>query len=174
MFLWEWMKLLIFCKRYHTTQHIIPERNKFGLYWKYMKHKYIHYKCVIGVQKNRYIGCKICSKNVLVRLPMHISIQSHVNRHTSLCDRAHIIIVTLHCSHGGCLKDVLEYLLGGLLAARFLKWMPLMTSTERRPVVALYTRPTRISGVDVWLTDWNDEALSLHVISERLIWDSPP
>lgn len=45
-------------------------------------------------------------------------------------------------------QNHLGYLLGGLLAARFLKWMPLMTSTERRPVVALYTRPTRISGVE--------------------------
>ncbi|TNN69919.1 hypothetical protein EYF80_019792 [Liparis tanakae] len=26
--------------------------------------------------------------------------------------------------------------------------MPLMISTERRPVVALYTKPTRISGVE--------------------------
>lgn len=71
-------------------------------------------------------------------------------------------------------QNVQEYLLGGLLAARFLKWMPLMISTERRPVVALYTRPTRISGVDDWLTDWKDEALSLHVMSDRLAWDSPP
>lgn len=60
------------------------------------------------------------------------------------------------------------------MAARFLKWMPLMISTERRPVVALYTRPTRISGVEAWLTDGNEEALSLHVMSERLTWDSLP
>lgn len=60
------------------------------------------------------------------------------------------------------------------MAARFLKWMPLMISTERRPVVALYKRPTRISGVEAWLTDGKEEALSLQVMSERLTWDSLP
>lgn len=74
----------------------------------------------------------------------------------------------------GTEANYLEYLLGGLLAAKFLKWMPLMISTESRPVVALYTRPTRISGVDAWLTDGNEEALSLQVMSERLTWDSLP
>lgn len=41
-------------------------------------------------------------------------------------------------------------------------------------MVALYTRPTRISGVEAWLTDGKEEALSLQVMSERLTWDSLP
>lgn len=60
------------------------------------------------------------------------------------------------------------HLRGGLLAARFLKWIPLMTWTDRRPVVALYTRPSRISGGHVPPRDGKDDTLSLHVTSDRL------
>lgn len=72
---------------------------------------------------------------------------------------------------------ILEQLLdslGGLFAARFLKWLPLMTSTESRPVVALYTSPSRISGADPWPADGNDEAVSLHDTSDTLAWESLP
>lgn len=49
-----------------------------------------------------------------------------------------------------------------------------MTSTESRPVVALYTSPSRISGADPWPADGNDEAVSLHDTSDTLAWESLP
>lgn len=49
-----------------------------------------------------------------------------------------------------------------------------MTSTESRPVVALYTSPSRISGADPWTADGNDEAVSLHDTSDTLACESLP
>ena len=45
--------------------------------------------------------------------------------------------------------------------AIFLKLLPLITSTDRRPVVPLYARPSSSSGMPPCCNDWVDEPLSL-------------
>lgn len=59
---------------------------------------------------------------------------------------------------------------GGLLSAKFRKWLPLMISTDRRPVVALYDKPSSSSGFPPWDTDWLEEAMSLCALKDA--WES--
>lgn len=66
------------------------------------------------------------------------------------------------------------YSLGGLFAARFLKWLPLMTSAESLPVVALYSRPRRTSGTEPRSRDWQEETLRLQDRSDTLTCDAQP
>lgn len=60
------------------------------------------------------------------------------------------------------------------MAARFLKWLPLMTSADSRPVVALYSRPRRTSGTEPRSRDWQEETLRLQDRSETLTCDAQP
>ena len=63
---------------------------------------------------------------------------------------------------------------GALFIAMFLKLLPLITSTVRRPVVPLYPKPRRSSGMPPCCIDWVDEALSLLDKLETSNWESPP